>query len=458
MSGFQRQLWSSEAEQSVVGALLLDERAFDDVQAVGLLGEHFYDARNREIYSACAALAEARTPIDVVTVAEYLGGMRLLDAVGGAVYLNHLLEYIPSVDNAVAYARLVMEFSVERAYLHAAQQMMQCLLDDGYADHQSRLAQLQQILTVTERNERQNSVLSLPQALKAMVDHIDQVANNPGIHGLLTGFQHVDYRLGGGQPGEFHIWAGRPAMGKTAYALNAARHMAGVQKKNGMVFSLEMPTRQLVQRMTAAEGKVKLGLLKSGKVLTIDEQTSRFGAAVTTLAKSAGQLFFDDQASLPITELVARAKRQHRKTPLDFVIVDHIGLVESTLKTDNETLRVGQVSRALKKLAKDLGCVVIGLSQVNRDCEKRANKRPMMSDLRMSGSLEQDADVIQFLYRDEYYNENTQYPGQVEVISAKLRDGEPGTDYLVWMGSYNRMEGMDKPGMRQEREEGEDFV
>lgn len=457
MSMNQRQLWSAEAEQSVIGSILLNDEAFDDVQAQGIQPEHFYDARHRVIFEALGRMVSDRVPVDVVTLSEQLESQRKLADVGGVVYLGRLVDYTPSIDNAAAYARVVVNYAIERVYFHAAQEMMQTLLADAYDDHPSRVAQLQQILANTERHERANSMRSLPQALKAMVEHIEHVSENPGIHGLLTGFQHVDYRLGGMQPAELVIWAGRPAMGKTAYALNAVRNMVRQQGKNGMFFSLEMPTRQLAQRMVAAEGKVKLGLLKSGKVLELDDQVARFGAAVTTLANSKGSLFFDDEASLPITELVARAKRQHRKTPLDFVVVDHIGLVESTLKTDNETLRVGQISRALKKLAKDLGCVVIALSQVNRDCEKRANKRPMMSDLRMSGSIEQDADVIQFLYRDEYYNENTQYPGQIEVISAKLRDGEPGVDYLAWMGSYNRMEGMDRPGVQQ-REAEEDIA
>jgi replicative DNA helicase len=207
-----------------------------------------------------------------------------------------------------------------------------------------------------------------------------------------------------------------------------------------------MSTDQLIQRMVAAEGKVKLSLLKSGKVMTHEDSMTRFGSAVTNLSQSGGQIFFDDTAGLTITDLMARAKRHHRKHGLSMILIDHIGLVESTMKTDNETMRIGQVSRSLKKLAKQLDCVVIGLAQLNREVEKRSNKRPMISDLRSSGAIEQDADWIQLLYRDEYYNEDSLTPGQVEIITGKNRDGEVGADYLGWRGEYNLLEGLPEGG------------
>lgn len=436
-----RPLWSGEAEQSVLGALLLDDDVYDDVAAEGVCAESFYDARHRNIWRALSALRERNEPLDVVTAAEQLEGAQLLDKSGGAGYLSRLVDLTPSVDNVIAYARIVREREIERVYLVAAQDMLQVLQSDAYDDHASRVAQLQTILAGTERDERANTMQCLKEVLKSVVERADIAFNGNEITGLRTGFQHIDYRLGGLQPADLIIVAARPGMGKTAYITNILRNAALEQKVNSLVFSLEMPNFQLGQRMVAAQGKVNLGLIKSGKALGMDEQATRFGAALTTYVQQAPErVWFDDEASLPISELVARAKRLDRQHRLGLVVVDHVGLVESTLKTENESQRISQVTRALKKLAKQLQCPVIALSQVNRECEKRANKRPILSDLRGSGAIEQDADVIQFLYRDEYYNENTDQPGQIEVISAKVRSGERGVDYLTWNGAYQRMD------------------
>lgn len=441
-----RQLWSREAEQSVLGAVMLDESVFDDLAAVGLVADMFYDPKHRLIFAVTGVLAGEHSPLDVVTIAERLEQRGELARVGGAGYLSSLSDVVPSVDNAVAYAGLVREYSIERSYLEAAINMRAVLEDESFPDHSSRVAALQQILLNTERDERAQTMQPLGAALKAMVEDVSAAFEGGGLTGLATGWKHIDYRLGGFQPADFVVVGARPGMGKTAYLLNIVRHVAVEQNLNALVFSLEMPNKQLAGRMTAAVGSVNLGLIKSGKVLGIDESCSRFGAAVTALTRVSDRIWLDDEGSLPISELVARAKRLHRKSPLGLVAVDHIGLVESTLKTENEPQRIAQVSRALKKLAKELDCPVIALCQVNRECEKRGNKRPNMSDLRMSGAIEQDADIIQFLYRDDYYNEdNSQTPGQVEVISAKVRNGERGTDYLAWRGAYQRMDSMERP-------------
>ena len=455
-----RPLWSGEAEQSVLGALMLDDEVYDDVTAEGVCAESFYDARHRNIWRALSALRERNEPLDVVTATEQLEGAQLLDKSGGAEYLSRLVDLTPSVDNVVAYARIVREREIERVYLVAAQDMLQVLQSDGYEDHASRVAQLQTILAGTERDERANTMQSLEEVMKSVVERADIAFNGNEITGLRTGFQHIDYRLGGMQPADFIVVGARPGMGKTAYIMNILRNAALEQGVNSLVFSLEMPNFQLGQRMIAAQGKVNLGLIKSGKALGMDEQATRFGAALTTYVQQAPErVWFDDEASLPISELVARAKRLDRQHRLGLVVVDHVGLVESTLKTENESQRISQVTRALKKLAKQLQCPVIALSQVNRECEKRANKRPILSDLRGSGAIEQDADVIQFLYRDEYYNENTDQPGQIEVISAKVRSGERGVDYLTWNGAYQRMDTKEfQPGEAGQQRASGDFV
>jgi replicative DNA helicase len=312
------------------------------------------------------------------------------------------------------------------------------------------MGKIQLLLMKAEKNEKGGSIVELKPATARYLDILQERMDNPGIHGLLTGFDHVDYRLGGIQPADFGVIAGRPGMGKTAYVLNIVKHVALKQKKNAMLFSLEMPTAQLVQRMVAAEARVKLGLLKSGKIDEHEESMTRFGAAVTHFKNTEGKVFFDDTGGLGISELVVRAKRYHRKHGLSLIVVDHIGLVETSNKAATETAQVSEVTRTLKKLAKELGCPVIGLAQLNREVEKRTNKRPMISDLRSSGSIEQDADWIQLLYRDDYYNEDSEYAGQVEINSGKVREGEPGVDYLGWRGEYSLLEGMKEGAMSPE--------
>jgi replicative DNA helicase len=304
------------------------------------------------------------------------------------------------------------------------------------------MGRIQSILSGVERVERESSIIEFKPALKNYLEVVDERSNSPELDGILTGFEFIDKRFGGMKPGWFGVIGARPAMGKTAYSMNIVKYVALKQSKNVMVFSLEMSTDELVERMVAAEAKVKLGLLKSGKVMTHEESMTRFGAAITSMSKSGGEIYFDDTPGLNITELTARAKRYHRKHNLGLILVDHIGLVETNQKSDDETAKVGLVSRELKKLAKQLGCVVIALSQLNRGVEKRPNKRPMMSDLRNSGALEQDADWVQVLYRDDYYNEDSLTPGQAEIISVKNRHGEVGTDYLGWRGEYSLLEGL----------------
>lgn len=439
-----RKLFSEEAELSVLGAVMLDETVFDDVVATGLAAELFFLPKHRAVFAAMGRLVSERVPIDVLTVAEALEAAGELHSVGGAVQLSRMVDLCPSVDNATAYARIVVDFATERRFLAAMNEVNQILLHGEYADHASRMAHVHQVLMSTDRDEKHSSQVTMHEGVLAMCDRVRELADAPADHvrGLPFGLKHIDYRLGGAQPGDLIIIAGRPSMGKTAYALNIARHALNAGK-HGVVFSLEMSARSLVERMTAAQGLVDLGLIKSAKVVGLPEQLSKFSLACHHWKSVKGEIVFDDTGSLSINELVARAKRIHRKRPLDYVMVDHVGLVDSTLRTEQESQKIGQITRELKKLAKALNCPVIALSQVNRECEKRANKRPMMSDLKSSGSIEQDADVIQFVYRDEYYNENTQTPGQIEVISAKVRDGETGTDFLDWVGRYVRVESRD---------------
>lgn len=445
-----RSLFSADAEQSVIGALLLDPNAFPEVVEAGVSELSFYDKRNALVFRAIWSLVEARRPVDMVMVYEWLESQGLQAEIGGMVFLAESADSVPSTKNAGGYAKVVCELEEQRAWYQASQAIAEVMLGDDGGDHNQRMGAVQQLLTAVERDRKSSTLMTMKEGLQAWYSNMEETYNNPEISGLKTGFHHVDYRYGGFQPEEFGVIAGRPGMGKTALVLNMLRDLALNQKKNALFVSLEMPTRQLVQRMIAAQGKIKLGLLKSGKALEITEQAEKLNMAFGQLGQlgneGQGEIMWEDSAGMDVFGLAAMAKRVHRKTPLDVIVVDHIGLVDSTLKTENDTARLAQVTRQLKRLAKELGCTVVGLSQLNRDVEKRANKRPMISDLRGSGSIEQDADWIMLLYRDGYYDENSLTPNQVEVISGKVRDGQPGTDYLAWRGEYNLLEGVPDDG------------
>ncbi|MBL4799592.1 MAG: replicative DNA helicase [Oleispira sp.] len=455
----RRSLFSADAEISVLGSLLLDAEAFSEVVEVGVTPKSFYDFRHAAIFSVVSSMYEASMPVDVVTVFQHLEAIGEADQVGGMAYLGDLAYAVPSAANVGGYAKILRSLEFERLWYQSAKDIEEVLVSTECDDHADRMGRIQMILNGAERVEREGNIVEFKPALKQYLEVVDERSRSPELDGILTGFEFIDRRFGGMKPGWFGVIGARPAMGKTAYAMNIIKHVALKQCKNAMVFSLEMSTDELVERMVAAEAKVKLGLLKSGKVMTHEESMTRFGAAMTNMSKSGGQIFFDDTAGLNITTLVARAKRYHRKHGLGLILVDHVALVETSLKNEDENAKITLVSRLLKKLAKELGCVVIALSQLNRGVEKRPNKRPVMSDLKSSGALEQDADWIQFLYRDDYYNEDSLTPGQAEIITDKNRHGPIGTDYFGWRGEYSLFEGL-KEGDRYEspREEKENFV
>ena len=442
MDASRRSLFDAGTEISVLGSLLLDGEAFSEVVEVGVTPKSFYDLRHAAIFAVVSSMYEASMPVDVVTVFQHLEAIGEAGQIGGMAYLGDLADAVPSTANVGGYAKILRSLEFERLWYQSAKDIEEVLVGTDCDDHADRMGRIQMILNGAEQVEREGNIVEFKPALKQYLGVVEERSESPELDGILTGFDFIDKRFGGMKPGWFGVIGARPAMGKTAYAMNIIKHVALKQGKNAMIFSLEMSTDELIERMVAAEAKVKLGLLKSGKVISHDESMTRFGAAVTNMTNSGGQIWFDETAGLNITELVARAKRYHRKYGLGLILVDHIGLVETNLKSEDETAKVGLVSRLLKKLAKELGCVVIALSQLNRGVEKRPNKRPMMSDLRNSGALEQDADFVQLLYRDEYYNEDSEFKGRAEIITGKNRHGDVGTDWLGWRGEYSLLEGL----------------
>lgn len=441
-----REMFSREAEQAVLGAVMFDSDALHEVQALGLRAEHFAIGAHQRIWSAMQRLSAGAGAVDPITIADLLSGEGSLDACGGLPYLGDLACSTASAVNALAYARRVLERHRERAWHAAGRQICEIMLAADGSTHEQRVARVQGAITALAEEDRPPSRLSLAEAVTQFVGDVQARHGNPGIQGVCTGFKHIDFRLQGLQPGDLLVVAGRPAMGKTTYAMNIAHHAASEQQLRVLVFSLEMPARQLAMRLAAAHGPLKMGLLKSGKVFDYPDQANRLVSAAAALADLP--MVIDEQGGLTLGEITARARREHRRGQLGLIVIDYLQLIESPTNRGSRNDAVSDISRGLKALAKELGCPVIVLSQLSRKCEERGNKRPIPSDLRDSGAVEQDADVIQFVYRDKVYNEATPVGDQAEIITAKQRNGETGTDYLVFDGSHNRFRDTDGTAAR----------
>ena len=436
MTGETR-LTSIEAEQAVLGAALIDPDAFGVAQEASLAVDHFARADHRLLWSAFETMAGRGMPIDFLTVGEYLGHTGRLDAAGGDAYLAELVSGTPSAANTFAYARIVVARAVQRRWFGALSQARDRFLDPACADP---IAEAAALLAALDEGRGHARFSPIREVMKAEVDAIGERYERPGIHGLETGYHNIDHRLGGLQPGELVIVGARPGMGKTAYALNIVRQV-GLQRKPGavLVYSLEMTGGALVQRLLAAQGKVKKDLLRSAKVFDHQDSVARLTAAAGALMDL--DIRICDTPGLTVRDIRAMALAERRRHGVRLVVVDYLGLVEFEGRDRSTADQVAEMTKTLKRMARELGCPVLLLAQLNREVDKRANKRPVLPDLRDSGAIEQDADVVQFLYRDEYYyKEKSDHPGQVEVITAKCREGEIGSDYLTWLGQYQLME------------------
>lgn len=434
------ELFHIESEQSVLGGLLIDPKAFD---AIDFLAENdFYRADHRLIYRAIAMMLADRQPVDVVTVAEFMASTGAEDEVGLA-YLGELQVNTPSAANIVRYANVVREKRLLRDLLSVSSSI-------------SELAQAQSGMDAAERIDRAESLVyalaesvdvderdavMIGSVLSQVVEDVQERFDRGGeIVGLSTGIADLDKKTCGLQPGDLVIVAGRPAMGKTAFALNMAEHAAVECGKAVMVFSMEMPAKQLGQRSVSSIGSISLNSLRTGKMS--DDDFSRMSFAVGKLYQS--KMAIDDRGGLSVPQMRSRCRRVARKFGgIDLIVVDYIQLAGSSLgKNSNREQEVSSVSRGLKALAKEFCCPVVALSQLSRKVEDRADKRPMMSDLRESGAIEQDADLILFMYRDEYYHPDTQDKGVAEIIIAKQRMGETGAVMALFQGEYSRFRSM----------------
>ena len=412
-----------EAEQSVIGGLLIAPDRYDAVAEHAGAGDFGIPA-NRAIFAAIARLIETGQPVDLALVSAELG--EALPRVGGLAYLVEMARNTPSVANLVAYAQRVAERAAVRR-LHAVGRQIMALAASSELPASEKTDRAESLFGELRGDAATAGATLLGDRLQALVAQLEERVSGTGVQGLSTGFADLDRRIGGLRPGDLWIIGGRPAMGKTTLAMNIAEHCAVRAGARALVFSAEMSSDALLERSLASTGGIPFQQIRTGSVVS-----SEYAASLTDAASllRRAPLLVDDRAAPRISEIRARARAAHRREPLSLVVVDYLQLVQGDSRNDNRNLEISEVSRGLKALAKELGCPVIALSQLSRKCEERTDKRPVMADLRESGQIEQDADLITFVYRDEVYHEDSPHKGIAEVITRKHRNGETGTDRL----------------------------
>jgi replicative DNA helicase len=434
--------YSIEAEQSVLGGLLLDNRAWNDL-ADRLAETDFYRADHQLIYRATCELIAAGKPCDFVTLSEHLRAQSKLEEAGGLAYLGTLAADTPSAANILAYAGIVRERSVLRSLIAAGQDIS----DLGFHAEGREPQELidvaeQKVFAIRQRGLRtQSGYMDMPQIMAQVFERISSVRDNPnGTAGLPTGFIEFDNKTSGLGEGDLMILAARPSMGKTTLAVNIAEHVAFDRKQAVAVFSMEMSAEQIGYRVISSRGGIPMQKLRSGELS--DQEMDQLTWTINRLREAP--LFIDETGALSPNDLRARARRLAMRADLKLIVVDYIQLMQVPGTKDNRTNEISEISRSLKALAKELKLPIIALSQLNRGVEQRDNKRPRMADLRESGGIEQDADLVVFIYRDWVYNK-TSDETQAEVIIAKQRNGPLATVALEFHGQYTRFENPRQP-------------
>ena len=429
---------SQEAEQAVLGGLLLNNEAWDEVaERVG--PKDFYRKEHRLIFQVVDQLVEEEKPCDLVTVSQALTHRGELDDVGGMTYLSDLARNTPSAANINAYADIVRERSILRQLIQVSHGIAeQSFNPKGTPSLEILDAAESAIFEIAEQQKKGSGPQDIKTVLKKAVDRIDELYKNKNsLTGLTTGFEELDKMTSGLQPSDMVVVAGRPSMGKTTFAMNLCENVALKSHKPVLVFSMEMPADAIVMRMLSSLGRINQTSIRSGRL--DQDDWPRITSAIQMLSEQ--KFFIDDTPALSPLELRTRARRVARECggQLGMIMIDYLQLMQVS-GADSRVNEISEISRSLKGLAKELNCPVVALSQLNRSLEQRPNKRPVMSDLRESGAIEQDADVIMFLYRDEVYNQDTTEKGIGEVIIGKQRNGPIGTVRVAFRGEYLRFD------------------
>ncbi len=428
-----------EAEQAVLGAIFLQPSSLTLASEL-LIPDDFYRAAHQKIYNAMLELSDKGEPVDIVTVTSELADANLLEEVGGVSYLSDLANSAPTAANIEYYGKIVEEKSILRRLIRTATTIAQ----DGY----SREDEVEVLLneaekTIMEVAQRKNAgaFQNIKDVLVQTYDNIETLHDRKGdITGIPTGFAELDKMTAGFQRNDLIIVAARPSVGKTAFALNIAQNVATKTDENVAIFSLEMGADQLVMRMLCAEGNIDAQRLRTGSLTA--EDWGKLTMAMGSLSNSG--IYIDDTPGIRVSEIRAKCRRLKQESGLGMVLIDYLQLIQGSGRSDNRQQEVSEISRTLKELARELKVPVIALSQLSRGVEQRQDKRPMMSDIRESGSIEQDADIVAFLYRDDYYDKESENKNIIEIIIAKQRNGPVGTVSLAFVKEYNKFVNLER--------------
>ncbi len=437
---------SVEAEQSFLGGLMLDNTAWDRV-ADKVSTEDFYRPQHQQIFAEMLKLASAGVPFDVVTLSDAMKGQGVLDQAGGLAYLAELAKNTPSVANLNAYANIIRERSILRNLLKVAQGLAQSIYEPEGKNSQELLDDAErQVFAISENRANEAAPESVKGIAARVIDILDTLAQNQGgITGTSTDYVDLDRITAGLQPADMVIVAGRPSMGKTTFAMNIAENIAMNSPKPVLVFSMEMPKEALMLRMLSSLSRVDQSALRSGQLQ--DHDSSKVFATLNMITERMN-LFIDDTAALTPTDLRSRARRLAREHGgLRLIVIDYLQLMRVPGLSDNRVNEVSEISRNIKAIAKELHVPVIALSQLSRKCEDRNDRRPVMSDIRESGSIEQDADLIMFVYRDEVYHPDSQDKGTAEILIRKHRNGPIGDFRLTFKGEHCRFDNYSAQGV-----------
>ncbi|HHU77956.1 MAG: replicative DNA helicase [Caldicoprobacterales bacterium] len=430
---------SLEAEQSVLGSMLLDKEAVAAASEV-LQGEDFYSDAHKEIYEAILDIYDRSEPVDLVTLAEALRQRGSLEAVGGGTYISDLSMSVPSTANVRYYIRIVEEKSILRRLISASNDIIRESYEasedlDIIIDHAEK-----KIFDISQKKNKR-SFESIKTILLETYSKIEELTKNKGkIVGVPTGFRDFDMRTSGLNDSDFILIAARPSMGKTSFAINIAQNAAVRYQVPVAIFSLEMSKEQLVQRMLSSESNIELQKIRTGELT--EEDWVKLVHAATPLSQAP--IFIDDTPGISAMEVRSKARRLKMEHDIGLVVIDYLQLMSGRGKAESRQQEVSEISRSLKALARELNLPVVALSQLSRGPESRQDHRPMLSDLRESGAIEQDADLVVFLYRDEYYNPDTEKKNIAEAIIAKQRNGPTGTVELVWLGQFTKFVSFEK--------------
>lgn len=422
--------FSNEAEQSVLGAIYLDRNCIPDV--VGTVrGEDFYISRHRELFEAIVELYNTGKPIDLVTLKEHLTLRGTLEKIGGIAFVVEVANLVPSTDSVSFYAAIVRDKAVQRRMIRMTEDIRgKCYRGDEETD--DILAAAQQSMIEISQDRSTRGLVHIGRYLDEGLEKLEKLSQkSEGITGIPTGFIDLDRRTSGLHAAELIILAARPAMGKSSFALNIAQNVAVKSKKNVAIFSLEMPGIQVANRLLSAEAKLSSEKIKKGDIK--DDEWGKIGNAISVLAQAG--IYVDDTSSITVSEIGARCRKMMLERGLDLVVIDYLQLISGSGKGASRQQEITEISRSLKILANDLNIPIIALSQLSRAADKE-KREPVLSDLRDSGAIEQDADMVMFLHREGYYHEDAEEPNKAKCNFAKHRNGEVGYDFLTWIGEY----------------------